>query len=419
MARWFERVGSGLASGLLLLGSTACGRFGFEHHESAGAGGRTGYGGAERGGVGGASHTDTGGSPASGGEAPGGLPGTGGESIAGSPSAAGMAGQGGDLGVGGNGGGATMGGSNDTGGRAGVGGGEAVGGEAGGAGDPSSTGGTAQGGSNDTGGQPGSGGREAVGGMAGAAGDHSNTGGTVVGGAAGSGGAEVLDYCRELPALVAAPTIDGVLDGGFPLLPVIPVGWSGKTALREGIAMSYAAAWRPDGVYLFISVNDPERNPAREDDPVWMGDAVEIYVDSNGVYPPANAWDDPGARQFVIGAPEDDATPSARGEHYIVNETGVEWESTEFVALPTPTGFAVEVFIVALDLGLADWSLSAGDAVGIDLGHDVSFPIGVTGWAGNRDSQYFLRLLDPRTYTGDDFPFFNENAFCTAVLLPE
>lgn len=271
-------------------------------------------------------------------------------------------------------------------------------------------------------GGPGGGGLKADAGEAAIGGGLAAAGSSGEGGGAGApseaGGASGVLPCRELSSLGGEPEIDGALEAGLSLLDVTPVGWQGDDPVPDGVSMSYAAAWRSDGLYFFLRVEDPERNPAAPEDPVWMGDAVEIYVDADAVYPPADAWDDPGARQFVIGAPGDDSTPSTRGARFVANEEGVAWDSGAFVAVPTRSGFDVEAFVTAADLGLTEWNLSAGARVGFDLAHDVSLPVGESGIFGNRDSQYFLRLLEPPTGTSDDLPFFNENAFCTALLVP-
>ena len=252
--------------------------------------------------------------------------------------------------------------------------------------------------------------------QAGSAGGNGVTGGS--GGAAGAGDSSgALDYCNALPALARAPTIDGLLDPGLLLTRVDPVGWRGTEAIPEGTALSYVAAWRPDGLYFFLRVQDPDRNPADPADPVWYGDAVEIYVDSDGVFPAPLEWDEPGARQFVIAAPVDDTTPSTRAEHFVEGSTGIAWDTERFAAVPTPQGYDAEAFIAAADLGLGSWGLEAGDSVGIDLAHDVSVPPGQSGAWGNRDSQYFLRILEPSPGAGTDLPFLNENAFCAATLL--
>jgi hypothetical protein len=86
-------------------------------------------------------------------------------------------------------------------------------------------------------------------------------------------------------------------------------------------------------------------------------------------------------------------------------------------AVPTPEGYDAEVFVVAEDLGLGSWSLGAGDAVGMDIGHDVSDPQGSNGPEGYRLGWYSPRLVTPRTYTVWDYPMFNQNAFCTTTLL--
>lgn len=269
----------------------------------------------------------------------------------------------------------------------------------------------------------GNGGQAMVGSNAGAG------GGSVIPGSGGSSGALTMagasgsagvvpagDICREIPAFTGVPLLDGALDPGLELDAVVPVGWRGFGTVPAGYAMSYATAWLADGLYFFIHVDDPDRNPAPLSEPSWEGDGVEIYVDSDAVYPPAGSWDDPGARQLIVAAPGDAQAPSTRAEWYTVGGVSAAWTPTSFVCVPTTTGYDLEAYIRAVDLGLPSWSLRAGDRVGIDLAHNVSLPSGESSPLGNRDSQYFLHLLEPPLDDGYDYPFLNENAFCTAVL---
>ena len=181
--------------------------------------------------------------------------------------------------------------------------------------------------------------------------------------------------------------------------------------------MSYAAAWRPDGLYFFLHVEDPDRCPAESSDYAYQGDAVEVYVDADGFFPDLGEWDDRGARSFGVAAPADDTTPSSRAGIYMLFAEVGPLNTDRFTAVPTPHGYDAEAFVVAEDLGLGSWSLSADDTVGIDVGHDVSFPPGESGRDGNRAGLYSLRLVTPPTDTVWDYPMYNENAFCTTTLL--
>lgn len=196
-----------------------------------------------------------------------------------------------------------------------------------------------------------------------------------------------------------------------------PLGWHGTEPFPDGVAMSYVVAWRSDGLYSCGRVEDPDRGPAAAEEPVWMGDAAEIYVDADAVYPPAQSWDAPGARQSVIGAPADDVGPATRGLCFVANRPGQVWDSGRFVAVPTVAGHDGEAFVAAADLGLAGWALGAGDRIGFDLAHDVSPPAGESGVFGNRESPSSLRLREPPTGTSDDLPYFDQNAFRTALLV--
>lgn len=224
-------------------------------------------------------------------------------------------------------------------------------------------------------------------------------------------------YCDALPHLADAPVIDGVIEPGLTAVPVVPVGWRNTTTpLPAGHALRYVAAWRPDGIYFFLEVTDPDRNPATARASVWMGDGVEIYVDHDAVYetdPPS--YDAVGTRQLFVAAPASDDAPGTRAE-IRVPDVYSPW-AAGWASVPTASGYAVEAFVDATVLELPSLALAAGDRVGLDLAHNVSFPPGESGPEGNRLSQYFLKIREPPDGSLYDYPFNNEHAFCSAVLL--
>jgi hypothetical protein len=225
------------------------------------------------------------------------------------------------------------------------------------------------------------------------------------------------DYCTTLPSLPEAPVIDGVVDCSLPLIAIVPVGWTGGAAASDATAQ-YAAAWRPDGVYFFVQVHDPTLVPADPTEPAWQGDAVEIYVDSDGVFAAPPAYDNPGTRQFVVSAPSSSQASVARGEIHYTGSTGtIAWTSTQFRAYATTDGYVVEAFVAGPDLGLSPLALAPGGRVGQDLSIDVSYPADRgpdAGGFGNRMGQYFLRVGAPDAGAG--LPPFDVRAFCTPTL---
>ncbi len=228
-------------------------------------------------------------------------------------------------------------------------------------------------------------------------------------------------HCEGLPRLGGTPAIDGELEPGLSLEMVTPLGWricqSCAGPLPAGHAMSYAAAWRDDGLYFFVEVTDPDRNPAAAGEELWRGDAVEIFVDHDGAFlSQPGSFDTPGTLQFIVAAPEDDSGSIARGARQRPAGPIGSWSSSDFIVVPTAAGYRVEALVSAADLGLGEWSLQAGDTVGIDLSHDVSLPPGPPASDGNRLGQYFLQI-GPPPIDLDDYPFRNEQVFCTPTLL--
>jgi hypothetical protein len=263
----------------------------------------------------------------------------------------------------------------------------------------------------------------------------------------------VVDYCAAIPPLPAPPVIDGVLDCGPTLVPIVPEDWRGAAPLPpfpDGNSAEVAAAWRPDGLYIFMAVTTPAAIPADGTSPSYFGAGVELFVSHNGSFTSPPSYDNPGTIQIIAASPpyaspdastgacpdasSDAATEasteastdaSAAGQRAEKWRSGINqgpWTSTQFGTFATPGGFVFEGFIVAADLGLPSWSLAAGSKVGFDVAVDVSFPTAcMTGVEGHRAGQYFLNVSMSPPDAGDDAapigpPFVDVRSFCTPTL---
>ncbi len=233
---------------------------------------------------------------------------------------------------------------------------------------------------------------------------------------ASTAGGCVVDYCASLPALAAAPSLDGVLECGLSLSPIDPAGWSGNEAKPADLAVAYAAAWRADGVYLFVEVHEAQRLPAPASAAVYCGDATHIFVDSDGAYAAPPAYDVPGTLQLVAAAPADASTPVARGETYAPTKTTAAWSTARFRTFPTPDGYVLEAFVTGEDLGVTPWSLGAGGHVGFDV--SISFG-GLPSMYGDpacpKRGDFVLRKTSASASTSG-LPHDDTRAFCNPAL---
>lgn len=216
------------------------------------------------------------------------------------------------------------------------------------------------------------------------------------------------NYCSALPSMPADPVIDGVLDCGPALVPMTPEGWSGSGDLPAGNSASIAVAWRPTGLYVFVEVVTPVVIPADSMTPPFYGSGAEIYVES--IAPSSATYDDPGAMQLVAAAPSGSMAVIGEGYRDAVDQG--PWTPAEFGTYTTSTGFALEAFIVAGDLGLSTWTLASGDSLGLDIAINVSYPLASTmGAQGHRAGQYFLHVASSPIGA----PYADPRSFCVPM----
>lgn len=228
-------------------------------------------------------------------------------------------------------------------------------------------------------------------------------------------------FCAQLPSLPEAPVIDGVLECGLTLETITPKHWTAATPYAADHSARVAAAWRPDGLYVFVDVDDASRLPAISTMDTWCGDGVEIYVDDDGAFTAAPAYDNPGTVQLVAVAPEDDTTSVVRGQRFRGGATLTPaWTGTSFATYPKPGGYVLEALIVAADLDRTDWTLVAGQHVGFDIGINLSVamdpPVGETADCGRRLGQYFFNIADPDCPDGSCLPWQSVISQCTPEL---
>ena len=298
-----------------------------------------------------------------------------------------------------------------------------VGGDGDGDGDgDESTGGVTNGG----GGVSGTGGAPSSGGGSGGAG----LGGAGFGGESpyGEPTGAPKEHCATLPFLLEEPLLDGYVDPGIYLEPVVPVGWRNQESpLPDGNTALFGAAWRPDGVYFFTVIQDPDRAPAPlpsdgEDDwNLWQGDSVEIYLDHDGVFDaPLGTYAEMGTRQVIVAAPENENEENAARAAVRLSDGSSDiyspYDAAKWVSRPIPGGYVIEAFIDAEILNLTVLDFEAGQTVGINFGHNVS---GDNAPDGNRLSQYFMKVREPLLGDDNDYPFRNEATFCESLLIVE
>jgi hypothetical protein len=223
-----------------------------------------------------------------------------------------------------------------------------------------------------------------------------------------------------IPALPAAPTIDGQLDFALNLVPLTPEGWrsSSVASAPEHTTVAFAVAWLPEGLYVFARVEDPNRAPAPEASEVWQGDGLELYLDDDGTFAASPSYDDPGSVQLVVAAPSDATHASTRATRYRNTATLGAWDANAFATFPSESGYTLEALVRAEALDLASWALQSGQTVGFNLGVNVSpldeeLDAGLS-LDGLRLGQYFLRAAGT---TCDGSPFCTVEAFCTPLLI--
>jgi hypothetical protein len=222
----------------------------------------------------------------------------------------------------------------------------------------------------------------------------------------------VSSYCTALPALLGAPVIDGELECGLRLLPLGPEGWTGSGTPSK--RASYAAAWHSDGLYLYVEVRGDAIRPHPTGQPIYCGDAVELFVDADANLDDGGAFDANGTMQLVIAAPASESG-DIDAMRFIQGAPQGAWfsKSLRTRRLPNEEGYSVEALIAAPDLNLWQWTPSM--RIGFSLGIDVAAVGAAAGSCSGRAGVFYLRVVEPDPGCAGE-PWCDVRAFCRPGL---
>jgi hypothetical protein len=213
--------------------------------------------------------------------------------------------------------------------------------------------------------------------------------------------------CEHLPRLPQPPVIDGKLECGLALTPL-----ANGAAQAPERSVQFAAAVSDAGLYLYVAVAGQPISLHAPDQPLFCGDAVELFVDADGALDPQGAYDSKGTLQFVIAA----AGPTIEAAKYMQGKPFGPWVSNNLAVTSTADGYTVETLIGAADLGL--WSWQPAGQLGFDLAVDfaASGPASDAVCSSAR-TQTFLKVApDLPPCAGQ--PWCDTRSFCGPRLSP-
>jgi hypothetical protein len=211
-----------------------------------------------------------------------------------------------------------------------------------------------------------------------------------------------VDPCDALPRLAAPAKLDGTVECGLTLHAL--AGSPQSTA-------SYAAAYSDNGFYIYLEVHAPPSPVPAPTEPLYCGDAVEIFVDSDGQPGTDGAYNAPGTMQFVVSAPRGSDMITGR---FLAGTSQGPWITSNLQVRSLEDGYAVEAVIVGSDLGLWSWTPNA------QLGFNLAVNRAGTGEPRSAPcttgvGQSVLRVAAPRMDC-DGKPWCDTRSFCWPVL---
>jgi hypothetical protein len=234
----------------------------------------------------------------------------------------------------------------------------------------------------------------------------------------------VSPSCAELPALANTPVIDGTLECGVQVQ-TTPMEWSLKTPAPADFAVTWATAYSQNGLYFYIDVVKSSIfvAPNYKASP-WCGDAVHLFIDGDGRFDSAPAYD-ADTRQIICTAPLEGEPQSSQCMRFNKRaiegmENAKQFSSGQLVSFRTASGYRFEGFVTALELGTPSWTLQAGVPVAFALSVDFGgrFTTPPDAQCPGRNGEFNLKVATTPNANGERTPHVNTNAFCTPTLQP-
>jgi hypothetical protein len=235
---------------------------------------------------------------------------------------------------------------------------------------------------------------------------------------------EAPSGCDALLPLESPPVLDGVLDCPAAFDPT-PLLWAFQAARRPPeVSARWAWAYRPDGVYVFAEVTKPALQVSPSVLAPWCGDAVHVYVDSDGVTADPARYDAVGTRQFICMAPAAGEVERSQCLYFSASSAVPMTRSSpldggRMRTFRTDGGYRFEGFLGADELGLSQWSLAAGQRVGVQMSISIGGASGPDPACPGRLGEFFLRFGGDGGATSDNTPQNVSGAFCYPRLDPE
>ena len=231
-------------------------------------------------------------------------------------------------------------------------------------------------------------------------------------------------FCETIPYLERAPRLDGVLEQGLRLARLPRRYWSpdpGQEERGPNKPAYFSVAWRSDGLYFFVLVDDPDYHLS-ENFYFHEGDSIEVYVDSDGEFRSPPSYDNPGTSQIVLKQiPSPESTIFVEAQYWRWKSVGDTFrgqrEFPEARHVECGSGYAFELFVRRDSLDLNSWSLEVGNRVGLNLAVNHAYRSPDTGKVA-RAGQYFLQVTEPnQNDPASAYPFENAEAFCQPTLV--
>jgi hypothetical protein len=226
--------------------------------------------------------------------------------------------------------------------------------------------------------------------------------------------------CQAVSPLTNEPNVtDGVVECDVIPQAATPT-WSLDGSPPAELGLSWAAAYRPNGLYVYAELRKPSvfTAPKQQNDP-GCGDAFHLYVDDDGRFRSAPEYDAPGTRHIVCTAPFPSQARCFQYERRITNGSPdpTPFSSPRFNTFQFDGGLRLEAFVLPTDLGLSDWKLLDGGLIGLNLSTTAVRPSDVMGDnCYGRAGELFAHVLDGRGALDSRLPRTTVAAFCTPRL---